>query len=123
MTELQVKQLAFLNDEIGHFNSTNRSVRHDGMCTYSGVGCALGRHIQDKDLCARLDAGIKHEDAVGVGNDEVFALMPDNLKELGQSFLSDAQSLHDCDSCWNETGLTVDGVEKVERIKARHGLN
>ncbi len=62
MTELQTKQLALLEDTVKFFNSKNRA--YDALtekCYYShpidGRGCAIGRLIEDKELCKEFFKG------------------------------------------------------------------
>ena len=110
-------QLAFFNDTINHYNSNNRGERASGTCSYM-AGCAIGRHL-DKKLCKVLDA-IPHS---SVSNAKVFNMLPKELQALGQEFLAAIQSLHDVSSCWDEKGLTEEGLEQANNIKYRFNLN
>jgi hypothetical protein len=111
-------QLAFLEDTIKHFNSTNRGVNTGDRytCSYY-AGCAIGRHLP-KELCLRLDdfenSGINHRG--------IFDLLPQELQALGMSFLSRVQNLHDDEDNWDEKGLTTQGLEKANVIKKYFGL-
>jgi hypothetical protein len=110
-------QLAFLEDTIKHFNSTNRGVIGGGYtCSYYD-GCAIGRHLT-KELCIRLDdfenSGINH---VGI-----FDLLPQELQALGIKFLSMVQDLHDDEDNWDEKGLTTQGFAVANDIKKYFGL-
>lgn len=118
MTEQQTKQLALLEETVNHYNSKNRAA--NTSCVYSPIpdvseGCAIGRKIKDKQLCADLDAH-KHG-GYGVSNQSVFNVLPDELKELGMNFLHDLQRLHDEPAYWDEKGLSLSGAECVRRIK------
>lgn len=121
MTTLQQRQLAFLEDTAKHFNSTNLCTT-GSTCKYYWEGfdgCAIGRHIKDKDLCRQLDLA---RGGSGVSNFEVFILLPEELKELGQGFLSKVQSLHDCRENWDGNGLTQSGREAADEIKREFSL-
>jgi len=111
-------QLAFLEDTIKHFNSTNRGVNTGDRYTCSYYdGCAIGRHLP-KELCLRLD---NFEDTA-IDNEGVFDLLPQELQALGISFLSRVQKLHDEVDNWDENGLTTQGLEKANEIKKYFGL-
>ena len=76
------------------------------------LGCAIGRHILDKGLCKKLD----NMSNGSVILDEVFELLPDNLKELGKNFLFEIQKLHDNKYNWNADGLSEKGVVAKNNI-------
>lgn len=119
---LKEKQLDLLNETISFFNLGNRCIGSDSSTAcfyyYEGKeGCAIGRKIEDKELCKSLDK----EGAVT--RNYVFNLLPDNLKELGQDFLINVQGLHDTISFWTKTGLSEKGEEKVIEIKNEFELN
>jgi hypothetical protein len=122
MTELQQKQLAFLEETVAFYNLGNRCVQGDGVtCRYhidGKDGCAIGRRIADKELCKHLD---KFENT-GVLERRVYDLLPESLKELGQSFLSKVQQLHDTSFYWTKTGISATGEERVIEIKEMYGL-
>lgn len=123
-TELQQKQLAFLEDTIKHYNLNNRSSNDGGQCTYlpfhdKTLGCAIGRHIEDKELCKKLDS----LRCPGVSSVDTFDLLPDNLKELSRLFLVHIQSLHDGFENWNDDGLSKTGIERVRIIKELYQLD
>jgi hypothetical protein len=125
MTELQQKQLALLNDTCQFFNSNNRCTIRDGLqCVYvneNEEGCAIGRLIEDKKLCKKLDLGF--EGKFGVSELRIFDLLPPDLKEYGQDFLSRLQSLHDRRQNWTPTGLSELGERRVNLVKEIFGLN
>lgn len=116
--EVKQKRRAVLDDTVNHFNSKNRSVSDPGagkmkVCLYSGVGCAIGRLIEDKDLCARLDT---HPQA-SVGRDEIFCQLPQELQELGKEFLNKLQRLHDDSTNWQEDGPSPMGYTAADAIR------
>ncbi len=116
---IKQKRLALLDETAAHFNSKNRSATPNG-CFYGGIGCAIGRKIEDKELCAKLDEKWDSEQGSSVGNCAVFRKLPGDLRKLGQSFLRDLQLLHDTDHNWDSKGLTLDGHEAYEAIKKNH---
>ena len=120
MTELQEKQLAFLEETINHFNINNRGYNINiSACSYS-AGCAIGRNL-DIELCKLLD---NHECGdSGIENNEIFELIPTNLQELTQKFLIEIQVLHDSKSSWDENGLSEIGKMNVQSIKKQFKLN
>ena len=121
-------QLAFLNETAAHFNLNNRSTTSNEGCSYlpkEGVseGCAIGRKIADKKLCAELDEfGYIGSTADETSSARVFNKLPQELQDLGQDFLNVVQQLHDSEYNWTETGLSPVGVEKVETIKIKFCL-
>lgn len=124
MTELQIKQLAFLTETMGHYTLKNRAFnpkKEQAQCTYVPIpgvsdGCAIGRHVPDKALCAEFD------EIGSVCNQKVFNRLPVELQELGVVFLSAIQSLHDGAKYWGENGLIEEGYDKVGEIKRKFGL-
>lgn len=126
MEEQQKKQLDFLNETIAHYNSKNRC-EINKRCKYSPIegvseGCAVGRHITDKELCKHLD-DLSAKDNGSVNIKEVFDLLPKNLQELSQRFLGNIQQLHDNPYNWTETGLSIEGLNYVRHIKQIFSLN
>jgi hypothetical protein len=122
MKTLEEKRLVFLNDTIKHFNTNNRCVKVTA-CRYTPIenksdGCAIGRHLTLK-LAKELD----NRTLPSVSNENVFKKLPDNLKELGQSFLSDIQNLHDTEFYWYEKGVSFQGEKRVEELKNKYELN
>lgn len=125
MTPLQQRQLAFLEETAKFYNLSTRCVDADGKCKYyveGKAGCALGRHIPDKDLCRKLD-NWNGNTSVGVSCDDAFELMPDNLRELGQDFLEQVQSMHDVITNWVSDGLSPEGTQVFNRIKLDYRLS
>ncbi len=124
METLKEKQLKVLNDTVAIYNKNNRSII-DGKCLYfmeGTIGCAVGRLIADKELCKQLD-GLDNGETTGVG--VVFDKLPSDVKQLGVDFLKELQNLHDdvYTRYWDDNGLSIKGVEFVERIKQVFELN
>lgn len=123
MTELQQKQLAFLEETVAFYNLNNRCVSLSGMCRYhidGKDGCAIGRKIKDKDICHNLDS---FEGDTGVDEVEIFEQLPPELKELGQNFLYRIQVLHDTKDNWRSDGISDSGLERVKSIKRSFGFS
>lgn len=95
------------------------------ICYYSPVnadnpnseGCAIGRWLSP-DLQLKLD----DETYPGVDIDDVFEQLPDNLQQLGQSFLASVQFLHDSNS-WREGGVINYNIERLKKIIQEYELN
>lgn len=116
MKTIKERRLEILKWERENRNSKNRSTNIGGSCIYSGeIGCGVGRLIEDKDLCARLDNDV----ASGVCLTSVFEQLPENVRELGQEFLRDLQRLHDLEYHWNTKGLSVVGDSFMMGLEAK----
>ncbi len=113
---LKEKQLKLLVETSEHFNSGNRSVsKYNNLCTYGGVGCAIGRLILEKSLCDELD---KMGDT-SVYNKRIFDLLPLYLRELGEDFLGAIQDLHDNKLHWANDGMSEAGRLRFAEIKRK----
>ncbi len=115
MEGIKQKRLAFLEDTVNFFNSTNRCTINS-VCRYfleGKDGCAIGRHIPDKKLCQEFDS--LH--MTGVSNGIIFNRLPLNLQELGLNLLSSVQRLHDNSDNWDKNGLSKAGKEHYKNIK------
>ena len=115
MKTIQERRLEILNWEKDNRNINTRSVGADG-CAYAGpIGCAVGRLIDDKKLCAELDARIDSS----VAAKSLFNSLPNEVQDLGQVFLTDLQRLHDEIRFWNEKGLSSEGLIRYDDILGR----
>lgn len=120
MKTIKERRLEILKWERENRTSSNRVIGDDLSCIYSGeIGCGVGRLIEDKDLCARLDRF--GEAGSGVCLAYIFEQLPENVKELGQEFLIDLQKLHDHGHHWNEKGLSEDGEEFMVKLELKWG--
>lgn len=123
MSELKRKQLAFLNETIEHFNSSNRCVDPSGFgCRYEPIegkseGCAIGRKIP-LELAKKLDTYT----VSSVYQQDVFDQLPSELQSLGRPFLKDIQTLHDNSAWWVMTGISEEGQQRVTEIKKAYEL-
>ncbi len=98
------------------FTAKNRSIAltviagsPSPRCKYfmeGSPGCAIGRLIEDKELCRKLDECSN----TGVDEDEIFSKLPADLQEYGPDFLRELQELHDEDNNWDIYGLTQEGM-------------
>ncbi len=122
-SKIKKLRLALLKETAAHFNSNNLSINSNkdigSSCLYSGVGCAIGRLIEDKELCKKLDA-FHTSGTTAVCRKEIFELIPESLQELGAEFLRELQYLHDEACNWTPTGLSTCGIKKFDEIKVWH---
>lgn len=118
---LKEKQLSFLVETAEHYTAYNRCVDINGVCTYSPAivgkvgeseGCAIGRKL-DTDLALKLD---RLGSGASVKNKVIWNLLPEDMRELGQDFLSFVQDLHDTERYWNYMGLSEQGLKKFFAI-------
>ena len=79
--------------------------------TPDGKKCAIGRHIPDDKYKASME---------GCFDEDILKTLPEEIQELGRSFLRDVQILHDRFECLDENGLTDQGIQYVESIKKDH---
>lgn len=119
-TELKHKRLTILDDTVKWFSVHPRAIGTTAAtksCLYykdENTGCSVGRLIPDKELCKKLDDFAMSS----VSSDDVFNLLPEQLKVLGQEFLAELQSIHDNDEFWvNGGGLSDKGKLEYEYIK------
>jgi hypothetical protein len=113
MKTINERRLEILEWEKNNRNLNNRSV-DGGICKYSGpIGCAVGRLIDDKELCEKLDNS--KDGSTGVRR--VFYQLPDSVKELGEDFLARLQYLHDNIVYWDDAGLNDSGILAFDTIK------
>ena len=119
MKTINERRLEILEWEKNNRNLNNRSV-DGGICKYSGpIGCAVGRLVDDKELCEKLD---NRKDGKGTGVRRVFNRLPDSVKELGIDFLSSIQYLHDNDCYWDDAGPNESGIHSFITIEEHFKL-
>lgn len=117
--QIKLKRLEVLEDVATYFNLETRNADNTGTCKYLPIseksqGCAVGRLIKDKELCAKLD---NLDDKSGVYYDNIFEQLPKEVQILGQLFLMRLQDLHDNPNNWIETGLSHQGNVRFNDIK------
>jgi hypothetical protein len=114
------QHIDLLNETAAFYNSKNRSVKSiaPSLCTFfnEGIspGCAIGRLIEDKELCKQLDHMVLIEYK---SFSEIYKLLPPELKEYDQEFLRWLQALHDKPENWNESGLSEIGKDRRNHIE------
>jgi hypothetical protein len=117
MKTIKERRLEILKWERENRNTQNRAINEDLSCIYSGeIGCGVGRLIEDKDLCAKLD---NLGSGAGVCLDSVFRQLPENVQELNQEFLMDLQKLHDYGHHWNYDGLSDAGEDFMTALEVK----
>jgi hypothetical protein len=125
--ELKAKRLEFLNETISFYTSENRCIDDNGNCKYyfeGKPGCAIGRHIEDKELCKNLDSNLPDTffGGASVSYDYIFNELPAHLKILGKEFLHMVQQLHDNADNWDINGITIHGDKSINEIKRKFNL-
>lgn len=126
---LRNARTAFLRDTAIFYNARNRAMKSPTeMCCYSPTdvspGCAIGRHVPNKKLCAHFDTF--RSNAVG----SIVRFCPGQLgplEVLGIGFLEAVQNLHDSLSPhvenWDASGLTEHGRDRARQICEQFGLD
>ena len=112
--ELVQKQLLFFNETVEFYSKDPKNLRafKNNRCVYcpteTSPGCAIGRHVEDKEFLAQNEGTSVHG---------LFDVLPDrDLKELGRNFLQRVQRIHDAHEYWDETGLTELGKKGVREV-------
>lgn len=122
---MKIKRLQVLEDTVKYYSEdVNRRCLNDYNCFYSpksvgkeGVseGCAVGR-LLTQELRDFLDRKYTFEDLQSSVN-KLFHHLPEDIKALGVSFLTHLQRLHDNQSYWDSTGLTLLGEKYVKSMR------
>ena len=110
-----------LYDTVHHYNLNNRCVT-SARCTYSPItigkenseGCAIGRWLVP-ELALQIDKE-RADGSSGIVQIINLYPFPDWMKKLDIKFLKELQRLHDVNSNWIETGLSVSGKYCVRDI-------
>jgi hypothetical protein len=120
MKTIKERRLEILKWERENRTSQNRAINQELTCIYSGeIGCGVGRLIEDKDLCAKLDSSSDRCGGSGVCLPSVFEQLPENVQELGQEFLMDLQALHDHGQHWTSNGLSNAGENFMNELEVK----
>ena len=112
-----------LQDVVTHFSKDPvglRAVNCTGGCFYTrvlenspdNIGCAIGMYLTDEQA-EILENG--YAPIWSVLNNTPQHL-PDWMRKLHFDFLTNLQNLHDFDSYWNKTNISIKGKIKVEEI-------
>lgn len=121
---LKERQESFLNATIEYYGKDPSKFRclDDYLgCRYRPIentetkGCAIGRYL-NCDTQISLDA-IGAIDDVYLDSKE--NLLPEWMRDLGENFLMDVQTLHDTNAYWNDSGLSSKGKDWANHIKKR----
>ncbi len=120
---MQQRRAEFLDEGVKYYSedTKRRATNTLGGCEYltkRGKKCFIGRHITDFSLLENLD--LKAHSLDNSLWDGFCQVLPTNVIELGLRFLIDVQHLHDCSSYWGKKGLSKEGIEALERIKAEY---
>lgn len=114
-------QTQFLRETVQFYHRGNRGARETGSCQYSpqphSPGCAIGRHISNKELTKQWDNLPLDNPGPGIcawHETDLVNLGP--LSVLGKDFLASCQSLHDREEHWDGSGLSEYGIEKVKGL-------
>jgi hypothetical protein len=118
------RRQVFVDDILGFYNSNNRAnLRFQGVCIYSQTdtspGCAIGRCLSPevaKELDNNSDPEIDDTAISSFFNAGQGNKFPVWMTEMGVTFLSACQTLHDKSYHWNEAGPTQDAKEFVEKM-------
>lgn len=114
---LQQRQLKFLKEMIAYYSEdVNRRATNEttGACYYldknTGNKCAIGRYIINENS---LEFSGNYKKLINSYPN----CIPENIKSLGDEFLSHIQHLHDSNFYWDDSGLRDEGVERIKYIK------
>jgi hypothetical protein len=118
--DIKARRLAFLENTVKYYNQSNRSIKREssfGDCSYAPAhektkGCAIGRWLE------RDNRIILENPSKIVFDSSVCCHLPNWMAEMGLSFLSEIQELHDKDDFWGDKSLNRMGLDKVNEIKA-----
>jgi hypothetical protein len=116
---IEERRLKFIETELGYYieDPSRRSVDKDGGCYYrhpdDGRPCLIGKQISDSDYADDIEY-------CGIGGSQVGTKLSKEVQELGEWFLVDLQNFHDTEENWTITGLSVDGVEELNRVKQEY---
>ncbi len=125
ITSIPARRQAFVDDILGFYNNSNRSMVGYGVCIYSKTnaspGCAIGRCLAH-ELAKKLDnyqnPEIEDTSILSLFSVGLETALPKWMTEMGVDFLSACQSLHDRNYFWNNLGPTEEAINFVnERIK------
>lgn len=129
MKSIKTKE-GFLLDMLEYYTTDiNRRCSNTSSCYYSPVkagkegiseGCAIGRHLDGE---TQLLCDNSAYSSITELNRLTTIELPKWFKKLSVIFLQSIQNLHDVDSYWCSTGLSINGKSKVEELVEMHELN
>lgn len=116
ITDIKARRKAFIEDEVAFYNSDNRA-EMNGSCFYRAIGdspgCAIGRYLDRNSDVIKFNVMGSIDSIIEERGNEC---IPKWMFEMGGSFLSECQSLHDISMYWDEKGLTESGQERMKLI-------
>lgn len=136
MPTIKERQLQILDETVAYYSKdTNRRCTSPkgtvtGGCFYApesvnkvGIsdGCAVGR-LLTPEFRIFIDSKIEPGFNSYIDNENIFSLLPNDIKELGGSYLRALQGLHDSPLHWLENGISTNGLEYVEKMKIDYQL-
>lgn len=117
---LKSRRREFVNNTVAYYSKdpNRRAMNKKGACKYyyRGKKCAIGRFIPKNKYKENFDISICGGGAIE-DRDDVFAVLPKQIRDLGIDFLSHIQSLHDDDDYWTEKSISELGMDRVKEIK------
>ena len=130
--DLKDKKLKILKETVEYYSPNPEKKRCQGItlegykkCYYSGItanketdGCAIGRLLtleQRQNIDKNFSEGI----TIGglITNHSTY--LPEDIIELGFSFLEALQDLHDTETSWADEGLSMEGLARVKNIQLK----
>lgn len=128
-----------INETVNFYSADpkRRSVNgdsHSSQCNYvstDGRNCAVGRclttKVKDKIVTSEYNSSDFQGLVVGMvecswaeADKNLNKVLKPSYRGHSLRFWEDLQSLHDCDTYWNETGLTIAGIDNMERLKNKY---
>lgn len=118
MTKVEIIQMV-----ASHYNETNRGFAdNEDICMYltdDGRMCAVGMCMTDEALDTWKDFGKGVYYLVATLeeiDEELDSIFKDEYKGHSESFWIELQNLHDDSYLWDESGLTLEGWDKANRM-------
>jgi hypothetical protein len=114
------KEKEILLETVSFYNSKNRGYDEDsGNCVYEGSNrnrCAVGRCMTDEGIKFANTFPNDGGADVNVINDKVNidSLLQEKYQGASLSFWKELQMLHDTSPCWDESGITDYGKNRVK---------
>ena len=129
----------FLLDTLDYYTTdTSRRCEFNSACYYSpntigkekfSDGCSIGRHLT-KEAQKTLDRASALGRPLNISQifrhhiyNKYIELIPEWMRELGVSFLSSVQRLHDDSSHWGENKLSEEGELALYNLLDSHDID
>lgn len=121
-------KVQIINETAGFYNTSNRGVgviiNEEGLqetvCRYktdSGNMCAVGRCLLPDSEVFNKVKGVM---VVFKSETDMDSQLQPEYRGHGLLFWNSLQCFHDCDSNWNEDGLTSEGIEELNNLLERY---